>query len=110
MSDTMWGGRFTKAEEKSAQDFNASISFDCRMYREDIAGSLAHAAMLANHNIISRKDLEDITSGLKDIRKQIDDGKFEFSVALEHPHECGEASHRSHRRCGSKAAHSAQQK
>ena len=86
MSDTMWGGRFTKAEEKSAQDFNASISFDCRMYREDIAGSLAHAAMLANHNIISRKDLEDITSGLKDIRKQIDDGKFEFSVALEDIH------------------------
>lgn len=86
MSDTMWGGRFTKAEEKSAQDFNASISFDCRMYREDIAGSLAHAAMLANHHIISQKDLEDITSGLKTIRKQIEDGEFTFSVALEDIH------------------------
>ena len=86
MSEAMWGGRFTKAEEKSAQDFNASISFDCRMYKEDIAGSLAHAAMLANHQIISQKDLEDITSGLKAIRKQIDDGNFEFSVALEDIH------------------------
>lgn len=86
MSETMWGGRFTKAEEKSTQDFNASISFDCRMYREDIAGSLAHAAMLAHHGIISEKDLADITAGLKDIRKQIDEGKFEFSVALEDIH------------------------
>lgn len=82
----MWGGRFTKAEDKEAQDFNASISFDCRMYKEDIAGSLAHAAMLAHHHIISQKDLEDITSGLKAIRKQIDDGDFDFSVALEDIH------------------------
>lgn len=86
MSDTMWGGRFAKAEEKTAQDFNASISFDCRMYREDIAGSLAHAQMLAAHHIISEKDLEDITAGLKEIRKQIDEGHFEFSVALEDIH------------------------
>lgn len=82
----MWGGRFTKAEDKEAQDFNASISFDCRMYKEDIAGSLAHAAMLAHHHIISKKDLEDITSGLTAIRKQIDDGDFDFSVALEDIH------------------------
>ncbi len=86
MSKAMWGGRFTKAEDKEAQDFNASISFDCRMYKEDIAGSLAHAAMLAHHHIISEKDLEDITSGLKAIRKQIDDGDFDFSVALEDIH------------------------
>lgn len=46
MSEMMWGGRFTKAEEKNALDFNASISYDCRMYREDIAGSIAHAKML----------------------------------------------------------------
>lgn len=86
MSEAMWGGRFTKAEAKSTQDFNASISFDCRMYREDIAGSLAHAAMLADHKIISEKDLADITAGLKDIRRQIDEGNFEFSVALEDIH------------------------
>ena len=55
MSDMMWGGRFTKAEEKNALDFNASISYDCRMYREDIAGSIAHAKMLAAHGIISKR-------------------------------------------------------
>ena len=82
----MWGGRFSKAEEKSTQDFNASISFDCRMYREDIAGSLAHAKMLADCGIISEKDLTDITEGLSEIRKQIDAGHFEFSVALEDIH------------------------
>ncbi len=82
----MWGGRFSKAEEKSTQDFNASISFDCRMYREDIAGSLAHANMLADCGIISEKDLKDITEGLFEIRKQIDAGHFEFSVALEDIH------------------------
>ena len=82
----MWGGRFSKAEEKSTQDFNASISFDCRMYREDIAGSLAHAKMLADCGIISEKDLTDITEGLSEIRKQIDAGHFEFSVTLEDIH------------------------
>ncbi len=82
----MWGGRFSKAEEKSTQDFNASISFDCRMYREDIAGSLAHANMLADCGIISEKDLKDITAGLSEIKKQIDAGHFEFSVALEDIH------------------------
>lgn len=58
MSEMMWGGRFTKAEEKNALDFNASISYDCRMYREDIAGSIAHAKMLAAHSIISAEDQE----------------------------------------------------
>lgn len=58
MSDMMWGGRFTKAEEKNALDFNASISYDCRMYKEDIAGSKAHAKMLARHGIISKEDCE----------------------------------------------------
>ncbi len=82
----MWGGRFSKAEEKSTQDFNASISFDCRMYREDIAGSLAHANMLADCGIISEKDLKDITAGLSEIKKQIDAGHFEFSVTLEDIH------------------------
>ncbi len=86
MSDMMWGGRFRKAEEKSTMDFNASISFDCRMYKEDIAGSLAHAAMLADHGIISGEDLEKITAGLKKIKKQIDEGSFDFSVELEDIH------------------------
>ena len=86
MSDMMWGGRFTKAEEKNALDFNASISYDCRMYREDIAGSIAHAKMLAAHGIISKEDQEKITKGLLSIKKEIDEGTFPFSVALEDIH------------------------
>lgn len=86
MSDMMWGGRFTKAEEKNALDFNASISYDCRMYREDIAGSIAHAKMLAAHGIISKEDQEKITHGLLSIKKEIDEGTFPFSVELEDIH------------------------
>lgn len=86
MSDMMWGGRFTKAEEKNALDFNASISYDCRMYREDIAGSIAHAKMLAAHGIISKEDQEKITKGLLSIKKKIDEGTFPFSVELEDIH------------------------
>lgn len=86
MSDMMWGGRFTKAEEKNALDFNASISYDCRMYREDIAGSIAHAKMLAAHGIISKDDQEKITKGLLSIKKEIDQGTFPFSVELEDIH------------------------
>lgn len=86
MSDMMWGGRFTKAEEKNALDFNASISYDCRMYREDIAGSIAHAKMLAAHGIISKADQEKITKGLLSIKKEIDEGTFPFSVELEDIH------------------------
>lgn len=86
MSEMMWGGRFRKAEEKSALDFNASVSYDCRMYKEDIAGSLAHASMLADRGIISKKDLEKITKGLLKIKKEIEEGRFEFSVELEDVH------------------------
>lgn len=86
MSDMMWGGRFTKAEEKNALDFNASISYDCRMYREDIAGSIAHAKMLAAHGIISKEDQEKIIKGLLSIKKEIDEGTFPFSVELEDIH------------------------
>lgn len=86
MSDMMWGGRFTKAEEKNALDFNASISYDCRMYREDIAGSIAHAKMLAAHGIISKEDQEKITKGLISIKKEIDEGTFPFSVEFEDIH------------------------
>lgn len=86
MSDMMWGGRFTKAEEKNALDFNASISYDCRMYREDITGSIAHAKMLAAHGIISKEDQEKITKGLLSIKKEIDEGTFPFSVELEDIH------------------------
>ncbi len=86
MSDMMWGGRFKKAENKKALDFNASISYDCRMYKEDIAGSLAHAKMLFHHGIIGKEDLEKISKGLQEIKKEIDEGTFEFSIELEDIH------------------------
>ena len=59
----MWAGRFSKALDKKADDFNSSISFDSRMYKEDITGSLAHVAMLGKQGIIPQKDSEKIASG-----------------------------------------------
>lgn len=80
------GRPFSESGGKSALDFNASVSYDCRMYKEDIAGSLAHASMLADCGIISKKDLEKITKGLLKIKKEIEEGRFEFSVELEDVH------------------------
>lgn len=86
MSDALWGGRFSKTTDEMINDFQASISFDRRLYREDIAGSIAHAAMLAKTGIITEKDRDDIVSGLRDILGQIDRGEFDFSVTLEDIH------------------------
>lgn len=86
MSDALWGGRFSKTTDEMINDFQASISFDRRLYREDIAGSIAHAAMLAKTGIITEKDRDDIVSGLRDILSQIDRGEFDFSVTLEDIH------------------------
>ena len=82
----LWGGRFTKATDKSVDEFNASIQFDCRMYAEDICGSIAHATMLAKQGIISQEDKDAIVKGLKAIFQQIEDGNFDFSVELEDIH------------------------
>ena len=86
MSEKLWGGRFEKSTDEMINDFQASINFDKRMYREDIEGSIAHAKMLAKQKIISADDSEKIISGLKKILTQIEDGKFNFSVALEDIH------------------------
>jgi len=86
MSEAMWGGRFTKTTDEMINEFQASISFDKRMYHEDIAGSIAHATMLAKCGIISAEDKDKIIAGLKDVLKQIEDGKFDFSVDLEDIH------------------------
>lgn len=82
----LWGGRFTKATDKSVEEFNASIQFDCRMYAEDICGSIAHATMLERQGIISAADKDAIVAGLKAIYEQIEQGEFEFSVELEDIH------------------------
>ena len=82
----LWGGRFTKATDKNVEAFNASIQFDCRMYAEDICGSIAHATMLARQGIISEADKDAIVQGLKDIFGQIERDEFDFSVELEDIH------------------------
>ena len=86
MSEKLWGGRFSKTTDEMINEFQASIGFDRRMYREDIAGSLAHAAMLAKVGILSEEDRAAIEKGLKDILAQIEHGDFDFSVALEDIH------------------------
>ena len=61
----LWGGRFTKTTDRRVEEFNSSIQFDCRMYGEDIAGSIAHATMLAKQGIITKADKNAIVEGLK---------------------------------------------
>ncbi len=86
MSEKLWGGRFAKTTDEMINEFQASIAFDRRMYREDIAGSLAHAAMLAHVGLISEEDRAAIEKGLREILAQIDVGTFAFSTALEDIH------------------------
>lgn len=82
----LWGGRFTKGTDKAVEDFTSSIAFDNRMYAEDIAGSKAHATMLAKQGIISQADADAIIKGLTNIKEQIEEGHFDFSVSLEDIH------------------------
>ncbi len=86
MSEAMWGGRFAKSTDEMINEFQASIGFDKRMYHEDIAGSIAHARMLARCGIISEEDAKAIIAGLKGILADIEAGKFDFSVDLEDIH------------------------
>ena len=86
MSKSMWGGRFTKTTDAMMEEFNSSISFDKRMYREDIAGSMAHAAMLARCGILTDAEAATIRQGLQDILADIEAGNFSFEVSLEDIH------------------------
>ncbi len=67
MAVKMWAGRTAGATDKLADDFNSSISFDCRMYKQDIMGSMAHAAMLGKQGIISQSEAEQLIEGVKDV-------------------------------------------
>ena len=84
--EKLWAGRFAKAADKIADDFNSSIHFDCRMYRQDIAGSMAHAAMLAACNIITQQDCDAICEGLEGILQDLDSGKLVFDMQAEDIH------------------------
>ena len=84
--DKMWAGRFDKALDKTADDFNSSLRFDCKMYKQDITGSMAHAAMLAAQGIITTDDCEKIVDGLQTILDDINSGKLTFDVDAEDIH------------------------
>ncbi len=87
----LWGGRFTEATDASAYKFNQSISFDRRLYDEDIGGSIAHAEMLGKQGIISEEEKNDIIRGLQEIRDDIKAGKLQISEEAEDIHSFVEA-------------------
>lgn len=87
----LWGGRFTKDNDKEMFDFNESLSFDKKLYKADITGSLAHAEMLGKQGIVSREEAEDITKGLKSILEDIESGKLTFDSQAEDIHSFVEA-------------------
>ena len=82
----LWKGRFSKAATSSADEFNASIEFDQRLYREDITGSIAHARMLGKQGIITPDESLLIVETLQDILKDIEEGKVEFTIESEDIH------------------------
>ncbi len=86
MSNRMWGGRFSSGPDAIMEEINASIGFDHRLYRQDIAGSIAHARMLAETGILSAEDRDAIVKGLEAVQAEIEQQKFTFSRALEDIH------------------------
>jgi argininosuccinate lyase len=86
MTNKMWGGRFQSGPDAIMEEINASIGFDQRLFRQDIAGSKAHAAMLARQGIISKADAAQIRKGLDQVQAEIESGRFRFSRALEDIH------------------------
>ncbi len=82
----MWGGRFQSGPDAIMEDINASIEFDKALWRQDIAGSKAHVAMLGKQGIIEAKDADDIAKGLDKVAQEIESGTFTFSRALEDIH------------------------
>ncbi len=82
----MWAGRTDGVIDSIADDFNSSIRFDCKMYRQDIQGSMAHAAMLGAKNIISQKDADTLIDGLQGILDDLDSGALQFDMACEDIH------------------------
>ena len=82
----LWAGRFGKETDLEVNDFNSSISFDCRLYKEDITGSMAHAAMLGKQGIIAKEESDKIIEGLKGILADIEAGKIHFSQDYEDIH------------------------
>jgi len=81
-----WGGRFTEATDVFVEEFTASVNFDRRLYHHDIAGSMAHARMLAKVGVLQGKEYEAIVEGLQAIQSDIESGNFRWNVGLEDVH------------------------
>ena len=86
MNNKLWSGRFKETTNKLVEEFTASIPFDWKLYKYDIAGSIAHARMLAKKGITKKAEAGKIVKGLKTIEKEIDSGKFRFSIEDEDIH------------------------
>ena len=82
----LWGGRFSESTSSLMEAFSESVSFDRRLYRQDIAASQAHARMLCKVGVLSKEDLTAIVDGLEQIRAEIDAGSFEWKTELEDLH------------------------
>ncbi|MBM5782421.1 MAG: argininosuccinate lyase, partial [Pelagibacterales bacterium] len=85
-SNKMWGGRFDAKPSEIMQEINQSISFDKKLYKQDIQGSKAHCEMLAKIGILTKEEAKKITQGLEKIQKEIEEGKFNFKIELEDIH------------------------
>ena len=85
-ADKLWGGRFSEPTDRFVERFTASVKFDKRLYRQDIAGSVVHAKMLQKAGILSADETDQIVTGLQEIAADIKAGNFEWSVALEDVH------------------------
>ena len=86
MAQKPWGGRFAGETAKTVEDFTSSLNFDKRLFRQDLAGSMAHARMLARQGIITAAEAEQLIQGLTEIRAEIEAGEFDFAPALEDIH------------------------
>lgn len=85
-TNASWGGRFSEATDAFVARYTASVDFDRRMYRQDIQGSVAHATMLCKVGVLSQQERDDIIQGLKEVQDDIENGSFEWSIALEDVH------------------------
>ncbi|GAA3943510.1 argininosuccinate lyase [Litoribacillus peritrichatus] len=85
-TNSQWGGRFSEAVDTFVEKFTASIEFDQRMYRQDIAGSIAHATMLEKVGVLTSDELNQIINGLQEVQQDIENGNMEWSIALEDVH------------------------
>ena len=101
----LWGGRFTKETDKLVYNFNASISFDQKFYKQDIKGSMAHVKMLAKQGILTEEERDQILAGLEGILADVESGKLEITSEYEDIQLRGGKPDRPHRRRRKEAAH-----